>query len=66
MLFHVTSIPSPANIVIRSVDTDVLAIALAFLSTIDLRKKVWMETGLVSKNSLRHINPFFDPCSTYG
>ena len=36
-LFHVASIPSPANIVIRSVDTDVLVIALSYLSTIDPR-----------------------------
>ena len=56
MLFHVASIPSPANIVIRSVDTDALVIALACLSTIDPHKKVWMETGLESKNSLRYIN----------
>ena len=56
MLFHVASIPSPANIVIRSVDTDVLVIALTCLSTVDPRKKVWMETGLESKSSLRYIN----------
>ena len=55
MLFHVASIPSPATIVIRSVDTDVLVIALACLSTIDPRKKVSMETGLEIKNS-RYIN----------
>ena len=36
-LFHVASIPSPADIVIRSVDTDVLAIALSYLSKIDPR-----------------------------
>ena len=55
MLSHIAFIPSPANIVIRSVDTDVLVIALACLSTIDPRKKVWMETGLESKNSLSYI-----------
>ena len=54
MLFHVASIPLPANIVIKSIDTDLLAIALAFLSTIDPCKQVWMETGLESKNSLRY------------
>ena len=51
MLFHVASIPSPANIVIKSFDT-----ALACLSKIDPLKKVWMETGLQSKNSLCYIN----------
>ena len=56
ILFHVASIPSPANIVIKSIDTDLLVIALACLSTIDPRKQVWMETGLESKNSLRYIN----------
>ena len=56
MLLHGASIPSPANIVIKSIDTDVLVIALACLSKINPRKKVWMETGLESKNSLRHIN----------
>ena len=56
MLFHVASIPSPANIVIKGIDTDLLVIALACLSTIDPRKQVWMETELESKNSLRYIN----------
>ena len=56
MLSHIAFIPSPANIVIRSVDTDVLVIALACLSTIDRRKKVWMETGMESKNSQSYIN----------
>ena len=55
MLFHV-SIPSHWNIFIRSVDTGVLVIALACLGTFDPRKKVWKETGLKSKNSLRYIN----------
>ena len=44
MLFHVASIPSPANIVIKRFDT-----ALVCLSKIDPLKKVWMETGLESQ-----------------
>ena len=39
MLFHVASIPSPVDMVVRSADTDILVIALECLSTIDPHKK---------------------------
>ena len=55
MLFHVASISSPANVVIKSIGTGICH-CLPCLSTTDPRKKVWMETGVESKNSLRYIN----------
>ena len=56
MLFHISKVPSPSNIVIRTVDTDVLVIALGALHNLEEGKKVWMETGIVTKNTLRYIS----------
>lgn len=50
------SIPAPANISIRTVDTDVLIIALGCMHLFDNGVNLWMETGIYSKNSLRYIN----------
>ena len=55
MLLHVKSIPAPSNVVIRTVDTDVLIIALGCLDLIDQGLEVWMETGVYSKNTLSKI-----------
>ena len=55
MLFHVASISSPANVAIKSIGTGICHY-LPCLSTIDPRKKIWMETEVESKNSLRYIN----------
>ena len=47
---------TPSNIVIRTVDTDVLIIALDSLHLLAEGKQIWIETGLVTKNTLRYIN----------
>ena len=56
MLFHLSKLASPSNIVIRTVDTDVLVIALGELHKLEDGKQVWMETGITSKNTLRYIS----------
>ena len=56
MLFHLSKCSTPSNIVIRTVDTDVLIIALGSLHLLAESKQVWIETGLVTKNTLRYIN----------
>ena len=56
MLLHIKSIPAPSNVVIRTVDTDVLIIELGCLDLIDQGLEVWMETGVYSKNTLRYIS----------
>ena len=56
MLFHLSKCSTPSNIVIRTVDTDVLIIALGSLHLLAEGKQVWIETGLVTKNTLTYIN----------
>ena len=56
MFFHLSKCSTPSNIVIQMVDTDVFIIALGSLHLLAEGKKVWIETGLVTKNTLRYIN----------
>jgi len=56
MIAHATYIPSPATVVIRSVDTDVFIIALSNISKMNPQKKLYLETGLAAKNSLKFFN----------
>ena len=46
MIFHAKTISPPANIAIRTVDTDILIIALGSMHLFDPNIKLWMETGL--------------------
>ena len=55
MFFHAASCPLPANI-IRTVDTDVLCIALGVRKYLSPLCKIWMEIGHYSNNSLELIN----------
>ena len=55
MIFHLSQVDSQANIVIRTVDTDVLLIAHGCMHLFHVRKKVWMETGIYTKNTWRYI-----------
>ena len=52
MLLHVNYIPAPSDIVIRTVDMDVLIIALGVMGQIDPRKVLWLEAGVQGKNTL--------------
>ena len=49
MLFHVYYIPAPSEIVIRTVDTDVLIIALGVMDQLNPRKVLWLEAGVQGK-----------------
>ena len=49
MLLHVYYIPAPSDIVIRTVDMDVLTIALGVMGQIDPRKVLWLEVGVQGK-----------------
>lgn len=44
------------NIILRTSDTDIAIITLGNIEKINKEKRVWMETGHVSNNSLRYIN----------
>ena len=56
MLFHLSKCSTSSNIVTRTVDTDVLIIALGSLHLLTEGKQIWMESGLVTRNTLRYIN----------
>ena len=56
MLFHVYYIPTPSEIVIRTVDTDVLIIAFGVMDQLDPRKVLWLEAGVQGKNMLQYIS----------
>ena len=56
MLLHVNYITAPSDIVIRTVDTDVLIIALGVMDQLDPRKVLWLEAGVQGKNTLRYIS----------
>ena len=46
MLLHINYIPAPSDIVKRTVDTDVLIIALGVMDQLDPRKVLWLEAGV--------------------
>ena len=59
MVFHLHSIiqeAEVANITIRSNDTDVLDILLYYLSRQDTNIRIWLDAGLSSNNTRRHIS----------
>ena len=56
MIYHLISVPTPNNVVIRTADTDVLIIAIGCLASIDPNINIWLEVGLFTKNTLRYIS----------
>ena len=56
MLFYVGKVDEPANVVIRTVNTDVLIIALGSLHLLHRNIQVWIESGLFTRNTLRYIS----------
>jgi len=52
MVFHLATVQLPANMVIRTSDTDVMVILLGNISKLHINIKVWLEVGLVTKNTL--------------
>ena len=53
MLLHINYLPAPSDIVIRTVNTDVLIIALGAMDQLDPKKVLWLEAGIQGKNTLR-------------
>ncbi len=53
---HLGLMPTPAKVVIRTSDTDVLAIAIGNFSKITSGIKLYVEVVLISKNTLRYID----------
>ena len=56
MIFHLSSVVGPANVVVRTSDTYVLIFALGCMANINPEVKVWLEVGLYTKNTLRYIS----------
>ena len=55
MIYHVGQLPSGTNVVVRTVDTDVVVIALGCFHQLQ-DKKIWVESGVQSKNNLTYIS----------
>ena len=55
MIYHERQLPSGTNVVVRTVDTDVFAIALGCFYQLQ-DKRIWVESGIQSKNNLRYIS----------
>ena len=56
MFFYLTSINHPANVVIRTADTDCLIIALESKRLYHHEINIWLEVGTQSSNTQRYIN----------
>ena len=56
MFFRVNSIPTPADVVIRIRDSDLLIIALGIFDKLNANLNLWLEIGLYSNNTLEYIN----------
>ena len=56
MLYHVASLPSPANVVLRTYDIDVLCIALGIRKQLSCDHHIWLEVGHYTDNTLRYID----------
>ena len=61
LIYHVGQLPSRTNVVVRTVDTDVVVIALGCFHQLQ-DKRIWVESVIQSKNNLRYIsiNQLFD------
>ena len=61
MIYHIVHLPSGTIVVMRTVDTNVVVIALGCLHQLQ-DKRIWVESGIQSKNNLRRyisINQLF-------
>ena len=61
MIYYVGQLPCETNVTVRTVDTDVVVIALRCFHQLH-DKRIWVEPGIHSKNNLRYIsmNQLFD------
>ena len=62
MTNHIRQLPSGTNVAVRTVNTDVVAIALGCFHLLQ-DKRIWVDSGVQSKNNLTYIsiNQLFDP-----
>ena len=56
MFYHLSTIPNPSNVVIRTADTDCLIIALESKRRYHEEINIWLEVGIQSANTQRYIN----------
>ena len=54
MIYYVAQLPNGTSIVVRTVDVNVVVIALGYFHQLQ-NKKIWVESDIQSKNNLRHI-----------
>ena len=56
MFIHANSVTTPANVVIRARDSDILVIALGVFHCLQNDLNLWLEVGSYSDNTLEYIN----------
>ena len=61
MIYRVGQLPSGTNVVVRTVNTNVVVIALGYFHQLQ-DKRIWVESSVQSKNNLTYIsiNQLFD------
>ena len=55
MIYHVGQLPSVTNVVVRTVDTNVVVIVLGCFHQLQ-DKRIWVESGIQFKNNFRYIS----------
>ena len=53
---HVNSIVTPANLVIRTRDSDLIVMALGIFHNLQNDLNLWLEIGSFTDNSLEYVN----------
>ena len=56
MFFHISLLQEEQNVIVRTIDTDCLVIALGCRPFISSNVRIWLEVGLQSNNTLRYIS----------
>ena len=56
MFHHINSIVTPANVVIRARDSDLLVNALGIFHNLPKDLNLWLEVGSYKNNTLEYIN----------
>ena len=55
VVYHISQLPPPSNVVVRANDTDILVVLLANQGHLP-GKSIWMELGLFTTNNLRYVD----------
>ena len=56
MFYHLSLIVTPSNVVMRTIDTDSLIIAMGCKKFYETSLKLWLEVGTQSKNTIKYIS----------